>query len=144
MRRIKDSARLKFDILDPIHHDQAMLISKIAVLFISLIHFYFMILEMFLWTKPYGLRNFRQSLEKARESEVLAKNQGLYNGFLAAGLVWGAFHPSPDFAFQINLFFLTCVIIAGIYGALTAYKKIFFVQALPALIALSILLLTAN
>ncbi len=73
----------------------------------------FWILEMFLWTRPLGLKTFRNTIEKATESAVLAANQGLYNGFLAAGLVWGLLHPNPGFAFQIKAFFLLCVIVAG-------------------------------
>ncbi|WP_249152614.1 DUF1304 domain-containing protein [Bradyrhizobium liaoningense] len=91
---------------------------------------------MFLWTKPLGLKVFRQTPEKAEISKVLAANQGLYNGFLAAGLVWGLVHGNPAFAFQIKAFFLLCVIVAGLYGAATVSRRILFVQALPAAIAL--------
>ncbi|XGC80605.1 DUF1304 domain-containing protein [Bdellovibrio bacteriovorus] len=103
---------------------------------VALLHFYFLYLEMFLWTKPQGLKIFRNTLQKAEDSRILAANQGLYNGFLAAGLVWSIIHPDPYFAFQIRVFFYTCVIVAGVYGALTANKKIFFVQALPAILGL--------
>lgn len=112
-----------------------MLIS-ILVFLVALLHFYFLILEMFLWTKPLGLKTFRQSLEKAQLTSVLAANQGLYNGFLAAGLVWSLLHPSIDVARQLQIFFLSCVIVAGIYGAKTVNKRIFFVQSLPALATL--------
>ncbi len=96
-------------------------------------------LVMFLWTKPLGLKTFRNSLEKAKESAVLAANQGLYNGFLAAGLIWGLVENVPAFAFQIKMFFLLCVIVAGVYGAATVSRRILFVQAAPAAIALILL-----
>jgi putative membrane protein len=99
------------------------------VALVAALHVYFLILEMFLWTKPLGLKTFRQSLEKATDSAVLAANQGLYNGFLAAGLVWGLVQGVPAFAYQIKMFFLICVIIAGIYGAVTVSRRILFVQA---------------
>jgi putative membrane protein len=94
---------------------------------------------MFLWTKPVGLRTFRNSPEKANDSAVLAANQGLYNGFLAAGLVWGLVQKVPAFAFEIKLFFLLCVIVAGVYGAATVSRRILFIQAAPAAIALILL-----
>src|SRR5271163_1843684 len=115
------------------------LIANILVALVALLHVYFLVLEMFLWTKPLGLKTFRQSLEKATDSAVLAANQGLYNGFLAAGLVWGLIEGVPTFAFQIKMFFLICVIIAGVYGAVTVSRRILFVQALPAAIALILL-----
>jgi putative membrane protein len=110
------------------------------VVMIALLHLYFLILEMFFWTKPLGLKAFRQTVEKAQGSAVLAANQGLYNGFLAAGLIWGVFHPSPIFSIQIIIFFLSCVLIAGIYGGKTVSKKIFLIQGMPAAIALIMLL----
>jgi putative membrane protein len=85
------------------------LASQIAVLTVGLLHVFFMIIEMFLWTTPRGLRAFGQTYEKARDSAVLAANQGLYNGFLAIGLVWGLVHPDPVFGVQIKLFFLSCI-----------------------------------
>jgi len=94
---------------------------------------------MFLWTKPLGLKTFQNTQEKANDSAVLAANQGLYNGFLAAGLFWGLLHSAPAFAFQIKAFFLLCVIIAGIYGAISVSKRILFVQAAPAALALILL-----
>jgi len=115
------------------------LAANILVALVALLHVYFLVLEMFLWTKPVGLQTFRQSLAKAEESAALAANQGLYNGFLAAGLVWGLLHPLPAFAFQIKVFFLVCVIIAGVYGACSVSKRILVVQALPAAIALALL-----
>lgn len=108
--------------------------AKIAVGIVALLHIYFLILEMFLWTKPAGLRAFGLTPERAEASRVLAANQGLYNGFLAAGLIWSLLAGSHGF--MIAVFFLTCVIVAGIYGAITANRKILYVQALPALIAL--------
>jgi putative membrane protein len=99
-------------------------------------HILFLTLEMFFWTQPLGLKIFRQSLEKAEASAVLAANQGLYNGFLAAGLIWSLFHPDPLIARQLQFFFLGCVAVAGIYGAATVGKNIFFVQALPAILGL--------
>jgi putative membrane protein len=114
-------------------------IANILVALVAALHVYFLVLEMFLWTKPLGLRTFRQSPEKAADSAVLAANQGLYNGFLAAGLVWGLVQGVPAFAFQIKIFFLICVIVAGIYGAVTVSRRILFVQALPAAIALILL-----
>jgi putative membrane protein len=114
-------------------------IANILVALVAALHVYFLILEMFLWTKPLGLKTFRQSPEKAADSAVLAANQGLYNGFLAAGLVWGLVQGVPAFAFQIKIFFLICVITAGIYGAVTVSRRILFVQAVPAAIALILL-----
>ena len=114
-------------------------IANIVVALVAALHVYFLILEMFLWTKPLGLKTFRNSLEKATASAVLAANQGLYNGFLAAGLVWGLVQSNPGFAFQIKMFFLLCVIVAGVYGAVTVSRRILWVQAAPAAIALILL-----
>jgi putative membrane protein len=116
-------------------------IANLLVALVAVLHIYFLILEMFLWTKPLGLKTFRQSLEKATDSAVLAANQGLYNGFLAAGLVWGLVQGVPALAYQTKIFFLICVIVAGIYGAATVSRRILFVQALPAAIALILLAL---
>src|SRR4029453_13113196 len=99
-------------------------IANFLVAVVAPLHIYFLILEMFLWTKPLGLKTFRNSIEKATESAVLAANQGLYNGFLAAGLVWGLVHPNAAFAFQIKVFFLLCVIVAGVYGTMTVSRRI--------------------
>jgi putative membrane protein len=109
------------------------------VALVAALHVYFLVLEMFLWTKPLGLKTFRNSLQKATDSAVLAANQGLYNGFLAAGLFWGLVQGTPAFAFQIKTFFLLCVIVAGVYGAATVSRRILYVQALPAAIALILL-----
>jgi len=116
-------------------------IANALVALVAALHVYFLTLEMFLWTKPLGLKTFRQTLEKATDSKVLAANQGLYNGFLAAGLVCGLAHPTPAFAFQIKIFFLVCVIIAGLFGAVTVSRRILHVQAAPAAITLILLLL---
>ena len=109
------------------------------VALVAALHVYFLVLEMFLWTKPLGLKTFRNSIEKATDSAVLAANQGLYNGFLAAGLFWGLVQGTPAFVFQIKTFFLLCVIVAGVYGAATVSRRILYVQALPAAIALILL-----
>ena len=114
-------------------------IANALVALVAALHVYFLVLEMFLWTKPLGLKTFRNSLESAIKSEVLAGNQGLYNGFLAAGLVWGLVQGTPDFAFQIKTFFLLCVVTAGVYGALTVSRRILHVQAAPAALALILL-----
>ena len=117
-------------------------IANALVAIVALLHAYFLILEMFLWTKPLGLKTFRNTQEKANDSAVLAANQGLYNGFLAAGLIWGLFHPAPAVAFQIKVFFLLCVIVAGAYGAYSVSRRILFVQAGPAALALIFLWLS--
>ena len=117
------------------------LVANVLVALVALLHVYFLVLEMFLWTKPLGLRTFSQSLEKAQSSAVLAANQGLYNGFLAAGLIWGLIHPNAAAGLQIKFFFLTCVVIAGLYGAWSVSRRILFVQAVPAALAIVLLLL---
>lgn len=108
--------------------------ATVATLLVALLHLWFLVLEMFLWTKPYGRKVFGLTPEQAQTTRSLAMNQGLYNGFLAAGLLWGL--ALEDEGFEITVFFLSCVIIAGIFGGLTAKRKIIFVQALPGLIAL--------
>ena len=108
--------------------------SNIAVAFVALIHVYILVLEMFLWAKPAGLRAFGHTQQAATASKVLAANQGLYNGFLAAGLFLSLTQGAEGF--HTALFFLSCVAIAGIYGAITANRKILFVQTVPAVIAL--------
>ncbi|OKO73224.1 membrane protein [Bradyrhizobium sp. AS23.2] len=118
-----------------------ILIANVLVALVAALHAYFLILEMFLWDKPPGLKVFRNTPEKAEITKVLAGNQGLYNGFLAAGLIWGLVHANPAFAFQIKAFFLLCVIVAGAYGAATVSTRILIVQALPAAIALVALFL---
>lgn len=114
-------------------------IANIVVGLIALVHVYIMVLEMFLWDKPAGLRTFGQSQEAATATKVLAANQGLYNGFLAAGLFWGLSLGASGTG--VNVFFLCCVLVAGLYGAATASRKILFVQAIPAAIGLALLLL---
>ena len=114
-------------------------LANIVVAVVAALHVYFLALEMFFWTKPLGLRVFGNTPEKAADSAVLAANQGLYNGFLAAGLIWGLVQSNAGFAFQIKVFFLACVIVAGIYGAVSVSRKILFVQAAPALLALVLL-----
>jgi len=103
---------------------------------VALLHLYFLVLEMFLWDTPAGRKAFGTTPEFSAASKVLAANQGLYNGFLAAGLVWGLVGAGA----AVLVFFLACVIVAGVYGAATVSRKIFFVQALPALLALGALL----
>ena len=114
------------------------MIAIVLVALVALLHSYFLVLEMFLWTKPLGLRVFNNTPQFAEESKVLAANQGLYNGFLAAGLVWGLLLGTAA-GRPVLTFFLGCVIVAGLYGAITVSRKIFFVQALPALLALAAL-----
>lgn len=114
-------------------------LANIAVAVVALLHVYFLVLEMFLWDKPRGLRTFGLTPEFAAASKSLAANQGLYNGFLAAGLIWGlalGANGGP-----VKIFFLGCVIVAGVFGAFTANLKILWVQALPGAIALALVLL---
>ncbi len=112
-------------------------IGNVLVGIVAALHAYFLVLEMFLWDKPAGLRAFGQSLEQAKASKVLAANQGLYNGFLAAGLVWGL--TLGVAGLSVKTFFLGCVVVAGVYGAATVSKKILFIQAMPAVVALALL-----
>ena len=109
-------------------------IAAVLVVLVAALHAWFLVLEMFLWTKPAGLKTFRNTPEKAETTRVLAANQGLYNGFLAAGLAWGLWLGASGV--QVVIFFLACVLAAGIFGALTASRKILYIQALPALLAL--------
>ena len=111
------------------------------VVLVALEHVWFLVLEMFLWTKPAGLKTFHMTPEKAKETAALAANQGLYNGFLAAGLVFGLLAP-PACATAITLFFLACVVVAGVFGAATVSRRILTVQALPAAIAIALVLLS--
>jgi len=111
--------------------------ANILIALVALLHAYFMVLEMFFWTKPFGRRAFGLSAEFAEASKRLAANQGLYNGFLAAGLVWGLL--LGDAGTPIKVFFLACVILAGVFGALTVSRKILWVQAGPAAVALTLL-----
>ena len=116
------------------------IIADIVVILVALLHGYFLVLEMFLWDKPIGLKTFGQSKEQASATKVLAANQGLYNGFIAAGLFWGVVQGISGTDFKI--FFLLCVIIAGVFGALTANRKILFIQAVPGLLGLILILLS--
>jgi putative membrane protein len=113
-----------------------VLVATLLTALVALLHIYFLVLEMFLWTKPAGRRVFRTTPEFAEASKVLAANQGLYNGFLAAGLVWSIYLGPNGFA--IRMFFLACVVVAGVYGAATVGTKILFVQAFPAAIAMAL------
>lgn len=113
--------------------------ANILVLIIAVLHLYFLYLEMFAWTKPLGMKVFRNDAEFAKRSAVLAANQGLYNGFLAAGLIWSAIAIGSE-AFRLKVFFLSCVVLAGLYGGVTASRKILMIQALPALVALALVL----
>lgn len=115
------------------------LLSDLVVALVAIAHLGFLVLEMFLWEKPLGLKIFRQTAEQAATTSVLAANQGLYNGFLAAGLLWGLI-PSVHSG-DVKIFFLCCVIIAGAYGAVTVNRRIFAVQAAPAIIGLLLVLL---
>jgi putative membrane protein len=117
------------------------LISKVLVALVAAEHVYILVLEMFLWTTPRGLRAFNITEQFASDTKVLAANQGLYNGFLAAGLIWSLLAP-PALAMPLAYFFVVCVLIAGIYGGLTANKRILFIQALPALVAMIALVVT--
>jgi len=116
------------------------LAADIAVSIVALLHAYFLVLEMFLWNSDFGRRTFGTTKEFAAASKSLAANQGLYNGFLAAGLIWGLL--SGAAGKPIEIFFLACVVIAGLYGAATANRKILFVQALPGAVALAIMYLS--
>jgi putative membrane protein len=111
--------------------------AQIVIALVALLHVYILVLEMFLWDKPAGLKAFGQTPQAAAQSKVLAANQGLYNGFLAAGLFWSLIPGAASFQFAV--FFLLCVLVAGLYGAATASRKILFVQALPAALGLALL-----
>lgn len=112
------------------------IVAAVLTALVALMHFYILYLEMFLWTKPQGMKTFGMTPQKAEETKILGANQGLYNGFLAAGLVWSLIHPDPSFAFQLKVFFLGCVIVAAVYGAYSATRKILYKQGGPAIVAL--------
>lgn len=114
------------------------MVATVLIALVALIHVYIVVLEMVLWTTPGGRKAFGMSVEDAERTKVMAGNQGLYNGFLVAGLVWGLW--LGEGGFQIEIFFLACVVVAGLYGAATASRKILFIQALPAALALIALL----
>jgi putative membrane protein len=111
------------------------LAAQIAVLLVALLHIYFLVLEMFLWDKAFGRHAFGMTADEAAATKTLAMNQGLYNGFLAAGLLWGMVG-----ADAVKIFFLGCVIVAGVFGAMTASRNILWVQALPGAVALALVL----
>jgi putative membrane protein len=120
------------------HAARVDVVAYVLVGLVAALHLYFLVLEMFLWTKPLGRRTFGNTPEFAEASKVLAANQGLYNGFLVAGLVWGMVAQRYD----VCVFFLACVIVAGVYGAITVSSRILVVQAVPAVLALGAVLLT--
>jgi putative membrane protein len=115
-------------------------LANIVIGLIAVLHIWILVLEMFLWTHPLGRKAFGMTAQVAEDSKVLAANQGLYNGFLAAGLLWGLL--SGDWS--VKVFFTTCVLVAGLYGGMTAKRSILLIQALPALIALVLLFATRN
>lgn len=112
--------------------------ANIVIALVALLHLGFLVLEMFLWTRPIGRRAFGLSADFAVQSRTLAANQGLYNGFLAAGLIWGLSLGSAGFG--VKVFFLGCVLLAGLFGGLTASRKILWLQAMPAVIGLALVL----
>jgi putative membrane protein len=112
------------------------MLANVFITFVALLHLYFLVLEMFFWDKPLGLRTFKQTYEKAKASKLLAANQGLYNGFLAVGLLWGLYLGET----KIKIFFLSCVVVAGIFGGFTVNKRIMLIQALPAVLALALVI----
>ena len=114
------------------------MLADVLVGLVALLHLYFLVLEMFLWTKPIGLKVFRNTPEKAETTKVLAANQGLYNGFLVAGLVWGLTLGAAGL--DIKVFFLGCVMVAGVYGAWSVSRRILWVQAVPGAVALALVL----
>ena len=114
--------------------------ANVVVALIGILHVYILVLEMFLWDKPKGLKAFGQTPAQAAATKVLAANQGLYNGFLAAGLFWGLSLGAGGTS--VKVFFLCCVLVAGLYGAATATKKILFIQAIPAAIGLALVMLS--
>ena len=108
-------------------------IAAVLVVLVAVLHAWFLVLEMFLWTRPAGLKTFRNTPEKAETTRVLAANQGLYNGFLAAGLLWGLVTAQ----WTVVVFFLLCVVVAALYGAWSVSRRIFYVQGVPAIAALA-------
>ena len=116
-------------------------VANVFVALMALLHVYILVLEMFLWTTKRGRRAFATTAEFAEASKVLAANQGLYNGFLAAGLAWGLYLGAEGHG--IKLFFLGCILVAGLYGGLTATRKILFIQAVPAAIGIALVMASA-
>ena len=117
-------------------------LAYVLIGFIAFLHVYILILEMFWWNTPKGQKAFKLTPEFTAQTQALAANQGLYNGFLAAGLFWSLLHPNPIFAKQVALCFLCCIAIAGVYGALTAAKKILYIQTVPAALGIAAVLLS--
>lgn len=115
------------------------IIINVSVFLIALLHLWFLVLEMFFWQKPLGLKAFRLDPIFAKQSAALAANQGLYNGFLSAGLIWSLLTPDFMFAWQLKIFFLGCIVLAGVFGALTVSYKILFIQTVPAVLVLILL-----
>jgi len=109
--------------------------SQVLTALVAVLHVYFLVLEMFLWTTPKGQKTFRRTAAEQQQTKVLAANQGLYNGFIAAGLAYSFLHRPA--AYEFRVFFLVCVVIAGLYGAATVGKSILFAQAIPGLLALA-------
>jgi putative membrane protein len=114
------------------------ILANIVIGVVAILHLGFLVLEMFLWTQPFGMKTFNMTREVAQTSATLAANQGLYNGFLAAGLIWGLVSGTT----AVKIFFLACVLLAGAFGGLTAKRSIIYIQALPALIGLILVVLT--
>jgi len=115
----------------------------VLVVLILIEHLIFLILEMFLWTRPIGMKIFLMTKKEAEATKVLASNQGLYNGFLSMGLIWALLYPDPELSKELMLFFLGCISIAGIYGGISVKKIIFYIQALPALICIILILIVS-
>ncbi len=120
------------------------LLSDILVAVVAIQHLFFLVLEMFLWTKPLGLKTFRNTPEQAQTMKALAANMGLYNGFLSAGFVWALLVWSPHFSLDIRVFFLGCVLVAALYGGYSVSRRILLIQGLPALIALAVTIAFVN
>jgi putative membrane protein len=116
------------------------MIEILFVVIVAALHLYFFVLESFLWTSPHGLKVFGLSSEDAAKTKALATNQGVYNAFIAAGLIWSLLHPQGIVASQIAVFIMGCVVVAGVVGGLTISKKILWIQALPALIGLLVII----
>jgi putative membrane protein len=114
-----------------------VILENIVIGIVAILHIGFLVLEMFLWTKPFGLKTFNMTKQTAEASATLAANQGLYNGFLAAGLIWGLFSGMTS----VKIFFLACVLLAGVFGGLTAKRSILYIQGIPALIGLILVIL---
>ena len=120
------------------------ILSNILIVLVAILHLFFLVLEMFLWTKPYGLKTFRNTPEQAETMKVLAANQGLYNGFLAAGLIWSLLVANPLFGFDLKMFFLGCVLVAALYGGYSVSRRILMIQGLPAFLAIVMTIAFAN